>query len=302
MSSPAVPRRPLLPLILLFLIGGLWGFFYILIKTGVTGGVAPMTYLFWFLTIGGTVLLAIGWARGSRMRLGRAHLTYYFRVGLIRFTFANLIFYTVQGKLPVGVMAVVMAFAPIFTHAISLIARIDRIDALRLTGILCGFAGVLFIVVPRASLPDPSLTVWVLIGFGAPLLHALGYVLMSEKSRPEGSDSIGLACGTLYAAAAMVFVMAMAFGEFRVPLPPFSTGEWAMITHAVLAGFNFYAIFELIRIAGPTYMSQSSFLAVGFGVLFGMAIFGERPSIWVWLATGLIVIGLALVNARQKKG
>jgi drug/metabolite transporter (DMT)-like permease len=296
-----VPRNAALPFTLLFVIGALWGLFYVLIKTGVTGGVAPMNYLFWFLLGSGTVLLGIGAVKGSRPRLGRRHLFYYFRIGLIRFTLANLIFYTVTGVLPVGVMAVVMAFTPIFTYAISLIFRVDRLDALRAAGILCGFAGVLLIVLPRASLPDPALGLWVLLGFGAPLLHALAYVLLSEKSRPPDSDSIGLACGTLYAGAVMALIMAAAFGEFRLLVPPFTTGEWALITHAVLAGFNFYAIFELIRIAGATYMSQSSFLAVGFGVLFGILIFGERHSLWIWGAAALILIGLALVNARQKK-
>jgi drug/metabolite transporter (DMT)-like permease len=299
MAPPA--RSPLLPLALLSMIGALWGFFYVLIKTGITGGVAPMNYLFWFLLGSGTVLLGIGAVRGVRPRLGRAHLAYYFRIGLIRFTLANLIFYTVTGKLPVGVMAVVMAFTPIFTYAISLLARLDRLDALRLTGILCGFAGVLMIVLPRTSLPDPALGLWVLLGFGAPLLHALAYVLLSEKSRPPDSESIGLACGTLYAAAAMALVMAVAFGEFRPLTPPFTAGEWALIAHFVLAGFNFYAIFELIRIAGATYMSQSSFLAVGFGVLFGMVIFGERHSLWIWGAAAVILIGLALVNARRNR-
>ena len=196
MPQPA-PRNAALPIALLFVIGALWGLFYVLIKTGVTGGVAPMNYLFWFLLGAGTVLLGIGAVKGACPRLGRRHLAYYFRIGLIRFTFANLIFYTVTGKLPVGVMAVVMAFTPIFTYAISLIFRVDRLDALRAAGILCGFAGVLLIVLPRASLPDPTLGLWVLLGFGAPLLHALAYVLLSEKSRPPDSESIGLACGTL---------------------------------------------------------------------------------------------------------
>lgn len=302
MSAPAASRRTLLPVVLLVLIGALWGFFYVLIKTGVNGGVTPMNYLFWFLLGAGTVLLTIGAARGSRPRLGPAHLAYYVRIGLIRFTLANLIFYTVTGKLPVGVMAVVMAFTPIFTYAISLILRVDRLDALRLTGILCGFAGVLMIVLPRASLPHPALAAWVLLGFGAPLLHALAYVLLSEKSRPPDSDSIGLACGTLYAGAAMALVMALAFGEFRLLAPPFSRGELALIAHFVLAGFNFYAIFELIRIAGATYMSQSSFLAVGSGVLFGIVFFDERHSLWVWGAAALILLGLSLVNARQRRG
>lgn len=301
MVSPPPRSSPLLPLSLLALIGTLWGFFYVLIKTGVNGGVTPMNYLFWFLLGSGTVLLGIGAVRGVRPRLGRAHLSYYFRIGLIRFTLANLIFYTVTGKVPVGVLAVVMAFTPIFTYALSLVARADRLDALRLTGILCGFAGVLLILLPKASLPDPSLVPWVLLGFGAPLMHALAYVLLSEKSRPPDSESIGLACGTLYAAAAMTLVMALAFGEFRLLAPPFTAGELALIAHFLLAGFNFYAIFELIRIAGATYMSQSSFVAVGSGGLFGIVIFGERHSLWIWGAAALILIGLALVNARQKR-
>ena len=64
---------------------------------------------------------------------------------------------------------------------------------------------------------------------------------------------------------------------------------------------NFFMIFELIRIAGPTFMSQSSNLALGFGVFFGWLIFGELPSHWVWGAITLILIGVALVNTRHKE-
>ena len=90
-------------------------------------------------------------------------------------------------------------------------------------------------------------------------------------------------------------------GHFSLVLPPFTTGELAMITHFVLAAFNFYAIFELIRISGPTYMSQANFLAVAFGVIFGMLIFGETHSLYVWGAMALTLAGVALVNLRRKK-
>jgi drug/metabolite transporter (DMT)-like permease len=74
-----------------------------------------------------------------------------------------------------------------------------------------------------------------------------------------------------------------------------------MILHFVLAGFNFYGVFELLRIAGPTYMSQSSFLSVIFGVFFGIVLLGEQHSLYIWVAIALILGGVALVNARRAK-
>lgn len=299
-SAPAAKPHPLVPLALLFVIGALWGFFFVLIKTGVTGGVAPMNYLFWFSIIAGTVVLIIGRVRGTRPRFSRTHVIYYLKASATRFTFANILLYTAQGKLPVGIMAVVMAFTPIFTYAISLLARIDRVVMLRVAGILLGFCGVLLIVLPRASLPDPALAFWVLAAFGVPLMHGLGYVVLDESNRPADSDSLGLAAGTLYTNALMTLPLIFLFGEFQWITWPLSRGEIAMMTHALLAGFNFYAMFELIRIAGPTYMSQSSSLATGFGVVYGMVLLDERHSLYVWAAIVLILVGVALVNKRQK--
>ena len=295
------PPNKFLPIALLLMIGGLWGFFFILIKNTVTSGIHPTAYVFWFCLGSGLVVLIIGLLRGRRPPMSKRHLIYYFRAAALRFTIANAILYAAQGKLPVGVMAVIMAFTPIFTHLVSLIAGIEKLAWLRLWGILFGFVGVLIIVVPKASLPDPSLTIWVLIGFGTPLLHGLAYVFLSDSNRPPDIDSLQLATGTLLAAAAMALPISLAIGEFYILAPPFTNGELTMILHFVLAGFNFYGVFELLRIAGPTYMSQSSFLSVIFGVFFGIVLLGEQHSLYIWVAIALILGGVALVNARRAK-
>ena len=289
----------LLPPLLLVLIGVLWGGFYSLIKIGVTGGVHPLNYLFWFTFGAAACLAAIGAARRRPPALRAAHLAYYAKVGAVRFTLANMILYSVQARLPVGLMAVVMTFVPIFTYALSLAARIERPAWMRAGGVALGFAGVTLIVLPRTSLPEPGLAVWVLAGFGAPFLHALAYLALSERARPEGVDSLTVACGTLLAGAAFSLPVVLAAGAFRWVAPPFSDGELALIAHFVLAAVNFYAIFELIRLAGPVYMSQSNFLSVLFSVLLGMALFGERHSALVWAAMGLILVGVFLVNLRR---
>ncbi|MGB0631163.1 MAG: DMT family transporter [Alphaproteobacteria bacterium] len=288
-----------MPLSLLFLIGALWGGFFALIKIAVTGGVQPVSYLFWFTLLSAIWLFAAATLRGLRPRYARGHWPYYLRLGLVRFTMANMILYTVQGKLPVGLMAVIMSFVPIFTYSISLIIRIEKFFWLRTVGIFLGVAGALLIVVPKSSLPDPSLAVWVLIGFGAPLLHAIAYVTLSEKSRPANVDSLTLSSGTLFAAALFALPLALALGEFQFLGWPPSPGETALLAHSVLAAINFYAIFELIRIAGPTYMTQANFLSVGFGVVFGLVLFGESHSLLVWTAIGLMLIGVALVNWKR---
>ena len=210
-----------------------------------------------------------------------------------------MILYTVQGKVPVGIMAVIMSFVPIFTYSISLIVRIERFFWLRTAGIVVGFTGALLIVVPRSSLPDPSMAIWVMLGFGAPLLHAIAYVTLSEKSRPADVDSLTLSSGTLFAAALFALPLAIALGKFQFLGWPPTRGETALIAHSLLAAVNFYAIFELIRIAGPTYMTQANFLSVGFGVVFGLLLFGESHSALVWIAIALMLVGVALVNWKR---
>lgn len=294
------PKTPgLVPIALLFLIGGMWGGFFALIKIAVNDGVRPVSYLFWFTLLAGTWLFLAGILRGKRPRFARSDLPYYLKLGLVRFTLANMILYSAQGKLPVGIMAVIMTFVPILTYAISVILRIEKFLWFRATGILLGFGGVMLIVLPKSSLPDPELAIWVLIGFGAPLLHAIAYVALSEKSRPKGVDSITLSSGTLLAAALFALPLALFLGEFQLLGWPLSNGEQALLAHSVLAAVNFYAIFELIRIAGPSYMTQANFLSVGFGVVFGLVLFGESHSLFVWAAIALILAGVALVNFRK---
>ena len=98
----------------------------------------------------------------------------------------------------------------------------------------------------------------------------------------------------------MALHISLLLGDVSMLVPPFSKGEIAMMTHFILAGINFYAIFELIRLAGPTYMSQALFLSVIFGVFFGILIFREEHSLFVWLAIALILSGLSMVNAWRR--
>jgi drug/metabolite transporter (DMT)-like permease len=55
----------------------------------------------------------------------------------------------------------------------------------------------------------------------------------------------------------------------------------------------------LIGHAGPVFASQVGYVVTATGVVLGMALFGERHSLWVWGALGLLFAGIALVKPRR---
>ena len=49
-----------------------------------------------------------------------------------------------------------------------------------------------------------------------------------------------------------------------------------MFGHAVISGFAFFALFEMIRLSGPTFASQLNYTTLT-GVLAGILFSGEAP-------------------------
>ena len=57
--------------------------------------------------------------------------------------------------------------------------------------------------------------------------------------------------------------------------------------------------FRLQQIGGPVYLSQISYANTGVGVAFAVLLFGERLSLWIWLAVALGFAGVAIVNRTR---
>ena len=80
--------------------------------------------------------------------------------------------------------------------------------------------------------------------------------------------------------------------------PPFGIADWALAGQVVAASLAYVVFFELLLIAGPVTFSQVAYIVTLMGLAWGKIIFDEQHSGWVWLATGLIFGGVALVNWR----
>ena len=58
--------------------------------------------------------------------------------------------------------------------------------------------------------------------------------------------------------------------------------------------------FYTIKTAGPVFASQCAYIVTISGVLWGIVIFAEVHSIWVWLSVVVMMAGLALVTPTGK--
>jgi drug/metabolite transporter (DMT)-like permease len=71
--------------------------------------------------------------------------------------------------------------------------------------------------------------------------------------------------------------------------------------HGAVSAVGFTLFFTLVRIAGPVYFSQVAYLVTFFGIGIALVVFGERYSLWHWVALVVTVFGVWLVNSAQRR-
>ena len=110
-----------------------------------------------------------------------------------------------------------------------------------------------------------------------------------------------ITCGMLIAATVMMAPVVFLTDSFVPLLWPWGTVEWAIVGMGAISAIAYGLFIYLIAYAGPVFASQVAYLVTLFGVAWGMMIFGERHSLWIWISLVVMLIGLALVTPRKHK-
>ena len=109
-------------------------------------------------------------------------------------------------------------------------------------------------------------------------------ILGKERRVPAEADMIALLCGMLFAAVLLLVPIVWLSGAYMPLHWPWRTAEWAVMGMALISNLSYAAYLYLIQVAGPVFASQTGYVVTLSGVFWGMLIFGERHSPWVWLA------------------
>ena len=292
-------RTALVPFALLVMLGVLWGLSFSLAKISTTAGVHPFGLTAWQCTGGALIVLAFGLGRRELPPVTRRHLGYYLGCAVLGIAVPSPVWFFAAPHLPAGIMSLLVATVPLMTYGFALCLAMERLRWYRVLGIALGFCAMLLILAPRASLPAPGMAGWVLFCMVAPLCYALSNIFMG-RFRPDGASSLALAAGMLIAGIAMIVPLAWFTGTMHSLMPPWDAVDFAVAGQPAITGIAYILMFEVIRTSGPVFFSQVGYLVTAGGVLWGIALFGETHSPWIWAALALMFVGLGLLNLRQR--
>ncbi len=293
-----VPRW--LPLTYLVILGASWGLHFSYIKLAAESGlsylgVAAVT------TAGVTFLLVLtGVIRRRLPVFDRAHLRFYFICALLAYVVPFLLELKSAAHLPVSVLTLVVSSTPFFTVALAIAFRSDTVSLGRILGIVFGTLSIALILLPAALGISNIPVFWILVAFIVPLSYSADHIYIT-RAWPRGSDSYQLACGEALLALAMLAPAYLWQGFGNDLEVPFGAGHIAMIVMVGFALIEIYLYFELLRIAGPIFASQTNFVTVVSGVFWAMIIFDERPSEWLWLSAALLGIALWFIATGGRR-
>lgn len=277
--------------------GGIWGITFSLARLATESGAHPLGLTLWQGLGGGLVVLALCALR-RRWPFERRFSKHYFTLGLIGTALPGALYFYAAPHVPVGILAITIATVPLLTYASTWFLRLEVFAWSRLGGLIAGMAAVVLLMVPESSLPDPAMVVWIPLALLASVSYAAENVYV-DNWIPKGADMIALLCGMLFAASLLLLPVVFALDAF-VPLHfPFGQTEWAIVAMAFVSSLAYAMYLYTIHLSGPVFASQTGYVVTLSGMFWGIAIFDERHSVWVWLALGLMMIGLGLVTPRQ---
>jgi drug/metabolite transporter (DMT)-like permease len=299
-STPKGLRRYLgstSPLALLLLLnnGILFGLFFSINRVAMTECVPLGAYMTWQGLGSAILLLAFGAIFGGLPGFSAAHIKGYIAIAIPGFIVSWGMAAFIAPKIPAGIFAIVNSLIPIITYCLVLTARLERFHRVRMIGLLLGLGSVLLLMLPETSLPEREMAIWVLVSVIGPAALALSTVLMVTL-RPAGSSSAGMGAGVMLAAGLIALPIMVAMGDWWFFDGPWGTGHWAMIGAIVVTAALWGFAFEIVRLVGPLLFTFVDYIAMLTGIGWGILIFGEAHSGWVWGAVGLMLVAIYLVS------
>ncbi|WP_406648857.1 DMT family transporter [Aliisedimentitalea scapharcae] len=283
--------------LVLGMLGAGWGITQPLTKITVSTGYQPWGLILWQLIIGAVFMAVISLLRGKGLPLTRGTLRISLVMAVIGTLVPNTASYTAIVHLPSGIMSILLSLIPMMAFPIALGLRLEPFRITRLAGLSLGLVGVLFLVIPEASLPDRAMLIWIPVALIAPVCYAFegNYV---AKWGTGGLDPIQVLFGASLIGSVLVLPMAIGSGQYISPFRSYGAAEFALVASSIIHVVVYASYVWLVGKAGPVFSMQVSYLVTGFGVFWAMVLLGESYSSYVWVAMGLMLAGVFLVQPR----
>ncbi|BAO30004.1 DMT family transporter [Sulfuritalea hydrogenivorans] len=281
---------------LMVLLCAVWGLQQVAIKFAVAE-ISPIMQA--GLRSGLGAVLVFAWARWRGMGLFAADRS--LRPGLLAgllFGFEFVFIFVGVEHTTVSRMVVFLYTAPCFTVlGLHVFVPGERMGWRQGAGVLLAFAGLVLAFIDKAAGGS-------LLGDAFGVLAALFWAATTVLIRATALARVTATKVLLYqlvVSAAVMFPLSWLVGERGVGVLSAPT-LWAMAYQIVVVAFiSYLAWFWLLTRYLAGRLLVFSFLTPLFGVLFGMLLMNDQPSLHFFVAAAMVVGGIVLVNLPAKR-
>jgi drug/metabolite transporter (DMT)-like permease len=286
--------------LLLGFMGILWGLSFSLAKMATEGGAHPIGINFWCCLIGAAVLISGSFILRRPLPLRRDVLIVCTVCGVLGSVIPGIAYFYAASRLSPGVLSITIATVPLMTFLAAAVLGVERVSITRLLGVFLGILSIALLIGPSTSLPDRSAIPWVLLAVGSALCYTAENLFVAMRM-PADVNVYTLVGGMFLVATIIMTPLVIITGTFE-PLPwPWGRSEWAILGMALITVSAYGMFLYLVIFAGPVFASQTAYVVTLSGVLWGIMIFNDEHSLWVWLSLGVMMLALALVTPRKDK-
>jgi drug/metabolite transporter (DMT)-like permease len=288
----------LLPYAALMLFGIGWGASIPLSKIAVSAGHMPLGLIFWQFVIGVVLLGAMIVARGSFPRITAGSLRLFVLIAFIGTILPNYASYSAAVHVPGYALAICIAAVPMFAFPIAIAIGNERFSIRRFLGLISGMAGVAILVLPEASLPDKMAVLLIPVALAAPFFYGIegNYI---AKFGTLHHNAIETLWGASLIGMIVVLPLTLWSGQWINPMNGIGAPELALVASAVLHALVYAGYVWLVARVGATFAAQVSYFVTLFGVAWSVVLLNESLTIYLFVALGFMLIGMALVSPKK---
>ncbi len=288
----------LLPYLLILIAGTVWGGTFSLTLIATADGAHPLAISSWQAALTGLIFAVYCLLRGMPFFRFK-HLRHYAVIALIGVTVPNIAYYYGAPHLSAGILSITVASVPLLTYAIMLGLRFEAAVTKRVLGIVLGMIAILLLVLPDQGLSSADANFWIILVVLGSGLYAVENVYV-EKGVDTSVSVYELLCGANLLAMCFQFPLVMALGIAESPAWLLTQAGLALGGIALSSALAYALFMTSIRMAGSVFASQCAYIVTISGVLWGIILFAEEHSVWVWSSVVVMLLGLMLVTPLRR--
>lgn len=242
------------------------------------------------------VSFALVWMEGG-LRILRTDqpLAHLFRALMV--VAANMLFFVGLAALPIAQATGIFFIAPLLITLLSIPLLGERVGPRRLAAAAVGFVGVALMMRPWSA----GTSVAAFFPLGAALAYALFQIMTRRLGLKAKASAMAVYIQSTMIVVSLGFFAVAGDGRFaagsedpsinfllRAWRWPEGGDWWLFIGIGLLSSLIAYLLAQAYRVADAAVISPFEYLALPLAVMWGWAVFGELPDLWI--AAGIVVI------------